>query len=366
MRKNICLIAGGIYGGGSESVTLSLAKTLSELNCNIHVILLNNRDVDYSEKNLKFKVHNIIQAKHPIIYIQDKQNAKYLSNKISKIGVNFDLIISNTFGVDRVCKKSNLSNVYYCIHSAMSMVIDLHSNKKKNIFKAISRARHLHLRKKIYKGERLISVSKGVEKDLIKLGIQPKTIQTIYNPFDFIDIEQQSRAYTVNEKDYIIHVGRFDTGKRHDVLINAYKKSRVKQKLLLLGDDHQGTGKQIKKLVSDLNLQNKVIFKGFCANPFPYIKNSKAMILCSDYEGLPTVLIEALILRVPIISTNCLAGPDEILIDELEQFLSPIGDPKALAKNIKKILENPVRITEKYIDRFEAKSSAKKYLALCK
>ena len=205
MRKNICLIAGGIYGGGSESVTLSLAKTLSELNCNIHVILLNNRDVDYSEKNLKFKVHNIIQAKHPIIYIQDKQNAKYLSNKISKIGVNFDLIISNTFGVDRVCKKSNLSNVYYCIHSAMSMVIDLHSNKKKNIFKAISRARHLHLRKKIYKGERLISVSKGVEKDLIKLGIQPKTIQTIYNPFDFIDIEQQSRAYTVNEKDYITY-----------------------------------------------------------------------------------------------------------------------------------------------------------------
>jgi len=133
-----------------------------------------------------------------------------------------------------------------------------------------------------------------------------------------------------------------------------------------LGDDHQGTGKQIKKLVSDLNLQKKVIFKGFCTNPFPYIKNSKAMILCSDYEGLPTVLIEALILRVPIISTNCLAGPDEILIDELEQFLSPIGDPKALAKNIKKILENPVRITEKYIDRFEAKSSAKKYLALCK
>jgi len=89
------------------------------------------------------------------------------------------------------------------------------------------------------------------------------------------------------------------------------------------------------------------------------------MVLSSDYEGLPTVLIESLILKTPVISTNCLSGPSEILIDKLEPFLSPIGDINALAKNIKNMVDNPVKITNKYIDKFSAEKSAEQYLSLC-
>jgi hypothetical protein len=58
-------------------------------------------------------------------------------------------------------------------------------------------------------------------------------------------------------------------------------------------------------------------------------------------------------------------GFDPDLIDELKPFLSPIGDVKTLAKNIKKIINHPVKITDKYISKFIAKESVRRYLSLC-
>ncbi len=259
-----------------------------------------------------------------------------------------------------------MPNTYYCIHAAISPVIEKYYNNKTGIFKIIVKILYQLSVKNLYKNQKLITVSKGVEQDLINLGIQPKTIQTIYNPFNFNDIKKQAEEFPIEEKDYIIHVGRFDGAhKRHDILIHAYKKSGIKEKLLLLGDNDKRDGRLIRKLVIDLKLQDKVIFKGFISNPYPYIKNAKAMILSSDFEGLPTVLIESLILHTPVVSTNCLSGPNEILIHELKPFLSPIRDVNALAKNIKRMVENPVEITDQYIDKFAAEKSAEQYLALC-
>jgi glycosyltransferase involved in cell wall biosynthesis len=117
--------------------------------------------------------------------------------------------------------------------------------------------------------------------------------------------------------------------------------------------------------VEELGLQDKVIFKGFNSNPFPYIKNAKALVLSSDFEGFGMVLVEALVLGTPIVSTDCPSGPNEILVDELKPFLSPVGDSEALAKNIKKMVSQPIKITEIYTDRFNAEVSARQYLSLC-
>ena len=370
-NKKICLIINNLGDGGVERVMLSLAHVLSEYNHEVDVIVLGDitHSFKFSNSIKKFNIHTIKGPTSPIEgsspfsrYVRSTKNIEPLRNKIIELGVDFDLIVSNTFWTDKTCKKLNLPNVYYCIHASLSSSTTFQSNKAV-IFLSFIRS---FLVKRLYKNQNLITVSRGVEQDLIRFGIRPKTVRTIYNPFNFNTIRQQAEVHLVDEKNYIIHVGRFcPAQKRHDILIKAYKKSGIKQKLLLIGDNDNETGRQIKKMVTDLSLQNQVIFKGFISNPFPYIKNAKAFILSSDYEGLPTVLIEALILKTPVVSTDCKSGPSEILIDELKPFLSPIGDVDTLAINIKNMVDNPVKITNKYTDKFSAEKSAEKYLSLC-
>ena len=79
-------------------------------------------------------------------------------------------------------------------------------------------------------------------------------------------------------------------------------------------------------------MTDKVIFAGFHSNPYPLIKNADLLVLSSDFEGLPTVLLESLSLSTPAISSDCPSGPREILpsnnlfpqdnIDKLAEFLS--------------------------------------------
>lgn len=356
MNKNICLVIDTLSGnGGAEKATLSLAQGLSKLNCRVDVVVLDNKISSYPLDEFGFNVHNIDEVKHPIRQIRALKKVKPLQRKIAEIGIDFDLFVASLGDSRRACKWAKLPNTYYCIHSTVS---------KTGVSKFFRKASYF-FQKMFNEKLNLITVSKGIEQDLLGFGLDPTDVQTIYNPFDFSEIKRQAEAYQIDDQDYIVHVGRFGSGKRHDVLIRAYQQSRIKQKLLLLGDDSNKTGGNIKKLVKDLGLQDKVIFKGFNSNPFPYVKNANALVLSSDFEGFGMVLVEALVLGTPIVSTDCPSGPNEILVDELKPFLSPVGDSEALAKNIKKMVSKPIKITEIYSDRFSAEVSARQYLSLC-
>jgi glycosyltransferase involved in cell wall biosynthesis len=93
--------------------------------------------------------------------------------------------------------------------------------------------------------------------------------------------------------------------------------------------------KKLKKLVKKHNTKNKTVTSfNFKQNPYPLVRNAKALVLSSDYEGLGMVLIESLACGTPVVSTDCPHGPNEILVDDLAQFLSPVGDPKKLTEKI--------------------------------
>ena len=364
MSRNICLVIDSLGGGGAERSVLSLAQGLSNMKCRVDVIVLSDV-ISYNLHNIDFNVHFIKRSSHPVRLIRIVKRVKLLRQKITEIGVRFDLIVANLVSSSVTCKLAALSNVHYCIHSSLLTVFSgSYYKKNKWFFRIIHKLDQLLLIEWLYKNKSLIAVSQAVKDELILFGVKPKTIKVIYNPFDFESIRDQAEMFQVNNSDYIIHVGRFSPIKRHDILIKAYKMSGVNQKLLLLGDHDNETGQRIKQLVVYLGLQDKVIFEGFNSNPFPYIKNSKALILSSDYESLSMVLIESLILKIPVVSTNCI-GPSEIFTNDLMQFLSPVGDVDKLAKNIKKVIKKPVKITDEYVNRFNGKVSCKQYLALC-
>lgn len=185
---------------------------------------------------------------------------------------------------------------------------------------------------------------------------------TVYNPIDFKIIEKKSYDDSeIKEKEkellsssYICSVGRLDEGQKDfKTLIMAYanlkNEKKINEKLILVGDGPDKV--KLENLVKDLKLEKDIIFLGKKSNPYIWMRNSKAFILSSKYEGLPTVLIEALLLNVPSISSNCLTGPIEILENGKYGELFYIGNVKELEEKLLLILNSKKKIiTKEYIE----------------
>ena len=98
----------------------------------------------------------------------------------------------------------------------------------------------------------------------------------------------------------------------------------------------------LEALISELGLEKDVARPGWVANPYPWMANAGVYVLSSRWEGLPSVLIEALYCGVPIVATDCLSGPREILDGGEHGLLVPVGDVDALARGIGSALDGEV------------------------
>ncbi len=113
-----------------------------------------------------------------------------------------------------------------------------------------------------------------------------------------------------------------------------------------------------------LNIQDRVIFGGFLSNPYPLIKRAEVLILSSDHEGFPLVIVEALFLGTPVVSTNCPSGPHEILAPLLKEYLCNVGDAEGLCEKIELILKKRVKIPSVILDRLDKNVIIKQYETL--
>jgi glycosyltransferase involved in cell wall biosynthesis len=119
------------------------------------------------------------------------------------------------------------------------------------------------------------------------------------------------------------------------------------------------------KLAQQYGITEQLIVPGFEQNPYNWIKHAKALVLSSDFEGLPTVLIEALAVGTPVISTDCTFGPSEILTGELSKYLVPVQQSEQLAKAIEQVLaDKPNVVNADILQQVNAQRVAKQYLAL--
>ena len=139
----------------------------------------------------------------------------------------------------------------------------------------------------------------------------------------------------------IIASGILGLQKGFPTLLKAFADLRRSRnaRLIILG---RGPDKpQLVNLAQELGIQTDVEFAGFQSNPFSYIAQSQVFVLSSLFEGLPTVLIEALACGTPVVATDCLTGPREILEGGKWGTLTPVGDWKAMSKAIQETLDNP-------------------------
>lgn len=241
----------------------------------------------------------------------------------------------------------------------------LHSCKYDNLLgrrKGIVKFLYLKLYQRIYSGKRLLTVSDSVKQDMLeKIKAKPLSIETIYNGFNFEDLEKKAvkTIDVLHGKSFILAVGRPDHTKRFDVLLKAYAKTQRSHDLLIFGNGRKL--KNLQKLACKLGVEKQVFFKGFNPDILPYFKQASAYILSSDIEGLPTVVIESLALGTPVVATDA-GGVRELLNGELSQWIVPRGDIETLAEKIDQILKFPPLVRRENIDFLDYRDISKKYL----
>lgn len=203
------------------------------------------------------------------------------------------------------------------------------------------------LKKVLYgRADRITAVSQGVKDDLVtRLHIPPELISVVYNPI-VTDSMQHMAAESVKhpwfheEVPIILSVGRLVVEKDFPTLINAFAEVHAERyvRLVILGDGPLKS--DLLKLVRLRGLENDVWFAGFDKNPFKYMARCTVFVLSSRDEGLPGVLIQAMACGAPVISTDCHAGPSEIIEHGVDGLLVPVGDVAALAEKIRYLLDH--------------------------
>ncbi|MEX2362118.1 MAG: glycosyltransferase [Balneolaceae bacterium] len=192
--------------------------------------------------------------------------------------------------------------------------------------------------------DEIICVSHDVRKSLSSLG---KKAKVIYNPvvedsIGSLSSKPVTHSFFNKQNKVLISVGRLHLQKDYPTLIKAFsiaKKKFTKSplKLMILGEGEKR--KVIEEEINRYSLENDVTLLGYVANPFPYVKKADLFVMSSLWEGLPSALIEALALGTQVVSTDCKAGPREILENGKFGSLVEVGDAEQLAEGILSELE---------------------------
>ena len=103
---------------------------------------------------------------------------------------------------------------------------------------------------------------------------------------------------------------------------------------------------KLKGIIKNLNLHRAVFLKPFQKNIFKYIKNSNAVLLSSKWEGMPNILLQALYLNKPVLSTNCKSGPKELKKFGYDIKLSPVNDINSYAIQMEKLSKSKINISK--------------------
>ncbi|PHR59442.1 MAG: hypothetical protein COA44_00425 [Arcobacter sp.] len=357
-NKNILIVIDSLGLGGAEHVVLTLATEFISIGHRVDIILID--DIVEQEIPKSIQLYKLGFEKSFLDY---QRYSNKLHKKIDALEKEhkktFDLILVNLQKSTRLMNQYKHKNIYHVIHNTLSQT----SLKNRKGLRRYLKKRSL---RKIYNNLNLITVSEGVAKDVKEVvGISPKSIQRIYNPINKQELQEKANEVSSLELDeYIIHVGRFDVQKNHLCLIKAFAQSDINIPLVLVGDGE--LKKEIQDKIDELELNERVIMIGQTKNPYPLIANAKALILSSDYEGLSMVIIEALALNIPVISTDCPFGPSEIMSGELSQYLVALNEENKLAEQIENVVANGYIIPENQIQKFESATIIKQYLSLIK
>jgi glycosyltransferase involved in cell wall biosynthesis len=221
--------------------------------------------------------------------------------------------------------------------------------------------------------DEVVGVSGGVVESIVEnTRVDSAATSVLYNPIDLESVRARSKEPVddkwITDPDIrpVVSVSRLESQKNLSLLLRAFETVNERHpdtRLIIVGKGSER--RRLSELARSLDIEDVVSFPGYVDNPYGYMRQSAVFVLSSRYEGLPTVLIEALACGCSIVSTDCPYGPREILADGEYGQLVPVDDDLALADAIGATLESPadpqkiIKRSEDFsmsngIDRYEA------------
>lgn len=336
-----------LAGGGAEKAIVKLAAGLADKGHDVELTLLEDRIEHARPRGVKMSVLTAAASKG---WFGKRLLARRLARHLS---APYDLLVSTLPFADEVTALATLPRHWCRIANTLSSEVGRLAATRP----AKARRRLMHYRHR-YGKRPLIAVSNGVANDLRHQIGAAGPIAIIPNPFDFDTLRHAAGIATpeLPARPYVVHVGRFAPQKRHDLLLDAWTRVATGRLLVLLCTPDP----RLQAMIDSRGLADRVFVAGFQINPYPWIAGADLLVLCSDHEGLPNVLIEALACGTPAVSTDCPSGPREILA-AFPECLVPCGDVAALAKAITANLATPIDPGKADLAMFEMSSVTAAY-----
>lgn len=361
--NKIALFLPSLNGGGAQRIMVYLANGFAERGFQVDLVLANaegpylplvKKNVQIVDLNCSRVIASLpgliryLRIEKPDVILSALEHANIVSLLARRIsGVKTRVVIS--------------------IHNTVSSSL----RKQK-----LQRARLLPLFMRWFYpwANQVVGVSEGVTEDFIKAVpcVSRHKVKVIYNPVvtDELLLKAEENLdhpwFAPEEPPVILGIGRLTEQKDFTTLIHAFKllSQQCSARLMILGEGEEKPA--LESLVKQLGLEDRLSLPGFVNNPFQYMKKAAVFVLSSRWEGLPTVLIEAMACGTPVISTDCPNGPKEILESGKWGKLVPVGDVEALSQAILASLNSkthspPMEILEK---RFGASNSIDQYLSI--
>ncbi|WP_343553428.1 glycosyltransferase [Pantoea sp.] len=358
------MVIDGLPGGGAEKVVLTLAEGFLRQGHRVSLFSLRKvceypipADVDYQTV--------IDHCSRPWRKLTETyRRARQLDVAVRQseaLHGKYDLILSNLHKTDRIVRRAkslDLNKTWYCLHGVFSASY----LARKSGFSLWMKQQKI---RQTYQGRQLIGVSQYVIDDVMQnIGVKPSKARVIFNPFDFDLISRKAaEPCSLAGNDFILHVGRFHEAKRHDRLLQAYAQSGISAPLVLLGQGNEKKTERLRQQAEDLGISARVRFEGFHANPYPWIRHARLLVVSSDSEGFGNVLVEALSCGTPVVSTRCPGAPAAILSGDLARGLAEMN-AESLAQKMREIYTNPPELQKLDLSIYSLNVICQQYLQL--
>lgn len=348
--KKILFFIPTLLGGGAEKVLVDLVNNLNSKKYDITVLTLDTRGVYKNSINKNIKLKTINNYKNPFIKkLFNVIICKYLPSKFvykKYIADKYDVEIAFLEGIaTKILAASTNDNKIAWVHTDLFNYLDCYKKIKNS--------------DKLYKSfKKVICVSNSVKDNFRKQYGFDDNVLIQYNPIDEKNIIEKSKEvineFAISSKFKIVTVGRLEYQKGYDRLLNVHKKlieDGLDYELWILGDGTQRA--EMEHYISENNLSDTVKLLGFQKNPYKFLSKADIFVSSSRIEGFSLVVAEALILGLPIISTDSI-GPAELLKNG-EFGMICENNENGLYESIKKIvLDDDLR--EKYKNQSHKRS----------